>query len=89
MAGRSFIVLCGKRGAREAEERPGAFRINLQRLVKSDFRFLPTFETLADFTAQNESVAARPVVAVELFELAQGVRVFFLGEIGARFEVAQ
>ena len=89
MSDRSFIVLCSKRGTRQAEERTGTFRINLQRLVESDFRFLPAFETLTDFTAQDESVAPRPVVAVELFELTQGVLVFFLGEIGARFEVAE
>ena len=79
----------GQRGAGHAEQRSGRFRVEGEGLLEGGAGFVPTLEPLEQLAAQGERIAARAEVAVELFELGEGVLVAFFRHVGTGFHVAQ
>ena len=89
MADGGAVVPCGEGGAGHAEQRSGRFRIQGEGLREGGAGVVPTLEPLEQLAAQAEGIAPRAEVAVEFFELGEGVRVVFLGQVGVGFQVAQ
>ncbi len=85
----SLEIARGQRGAGHAEQRAGRFRIDGERLLEGGAGFIPALEPLQHLAAQGERVAACAEVAVELFELGEGVLVAFFRHIGAGLHVTQ
>ena len=85
----ALVIPRGQGGAGHAEQRSGRFRVEGECLLEGGAGIVPTLEPLQHLTAQGEGVAARAEVAVELFELGEGVLVVFFREVGVGFQVAQ